>query len=310
MKKLNIFLILLLSVMVVISFAACGNVADENKSGEASASKYPLTIKDDLGNEVIIESEPEKIVSVAPSNTEIIFALEQGEKLVGRSEYCNYPEEAMDIEIVGGFSGPNTELILELEPDVVFAAGSVPEEAKTLLEGSGIKVIVFNPENIDGVLDNIILTGEILNVSDSATDLVEGLKEKRQEIVEKVAGEESKRVFIDLGGFVSAGSGSFIDSILLELGAENVASAGDGQWPTLTLEQVVDADPEVYISLYPSLEELNEIAGLNEISAFKNEQAVVIPWGIEENDVVQRPGPRIIDGLEVYAKTIYPLVFK
>ncbi len=310
MRKLNKSLVLFLAFAMLISFAACSNSEGGDQTGGSSDSIYPLTITDDLGNEVVIESEPEKIVSVAPSSTEIIFELGLGEKLVGRSEFCNYPEEAAEVEVVGGFSGPNTELILELEPDVLFAAGSVPEEEKALLEGSGIKVIVYNPEDIDGVLKNIELTGKVLNVSETASDIVESLQAKRQEIVSMVSGEEAKRVFIDLGSFISAGSGSFIDSILSELGAENVAAKGEGQWPTLTLEQVVDANPQVYISLYPTIEELNETPGLSEVSAFQNDQVVVIPWGIEEHDFVQRPGPRVIQGLELYAEIIYPSLFE
>lgn len=310
MKKTTRGLITILLIMVMMTLAACsGSNTDgkgDDKDPENSTSVYPMTIVDDLGNEVTIESEPQTIVSVAPSNTEILFALGLGDKVVGRSEYCNFPAEALAVEVVGGYSGPNTELILDLEPDLVFAANSVPEEAKQLMEASGIKVIIFNPSNTDAVLKNMETVADICNVKEAGATLVSTLKQEREALLTKLAKVEPRSVFIDLGGFISVGKDSYIDAMLKEIKAENIATVAEGQWPTLSVEQIIDADPDVYISLYPSLEELTATAGLSEVAAFKNKEAHVVAWGTVENDIVQRPGPRFMEGLRLYAKLIYP----
>ena len=166
-KSILVIAMTLFALMIV----GCTN-AESNQAGETNdvattevlESIYPVTIVDDLGNEVTIEQEPEKLVSLAPSSTEIIFALGLGDKVIGRTEYCDYPAEAQSVEVVGGFSNPNVELIISLEPDVVFAQGSVKDETKAMLEDLGIKVIIFNPANIDNVIKNIETVAKVANV--------------------------------------------------------------------------------------------------------------------------------------------------
>jgi len=309
-RKSFIIITMLMLVMMIGGCAKDTTSEVETNRTEEIAEAYPLTITDDLGYEVTIEEEPRKLVSLAPSNTEILFALGLGDKVIGRTEYCDYPKEAQSIEVVGGFSNPNLELIISLEPDVVFAQGSVKDETKSMLEGLGIKVIVFNPADIDGVISNIEKIAKISNVEDKAKELTASMQAKRDGIILKIKEEESKKVFVDIGGFVSTGEGSFLDSMLSELNAVNIAADVEGQWPQLTLETIVDADPEVYISLYTPLEELKAVSGLEGVSAFVNDNLVTYAWGTEENSIVQRPGPRVVDGLELYAKAIYPGVFE
>lgn len=304
-------------IMLVMMMGACSNnessevkTTEVEESVESVTKSYPVTITDDLGNEVTIDEEPTKFVSLAPSNTEILFALGLGGNVIGRTEYCDYPEEAQSIEVVGGFSNPNLELIISLEPDVVFAQGSVKDETKSMLEGLGIKVVIFNPADIDAVISNIEKTAKVCNVEEEAVELVAAMQAKREEIIAKIKEEKSKKVFVDIGGFVSTGKGSFLDSMLTELNAVNIAADVEGQWPTLTLETIVDADPEVYISLYTPLDDLKAVSGLEGVSAFVNENLVTYAWGTMENSIVQRPGPRVVDGLELYAKVIYPGVFE
>ncbi len=312
-KSILVIAMTLFALMIV----GCTN-AESNQAGETNdvattevlESIYPVTIVDDLGNEVTIEQEPEKLVSLAPSSTEILFALGLGDKVIGRTEYCDYPAEAQSVEVVGGFSNPNVELIISLEPDVVFAQGSVKDETKAMLEDLGIKVIIFNPANIDNVIKNIETVAKVANVEDNAKELVDSMQAKREEILSKIEGKKSKRVFVDIGGFVSTGQGSFLDSMLTELNSVNIAADVQGQWPTLTLETIVDKDPQVYITLYTPLEELKAIEGLKGVDAFVNDRLATYPWGTEENSIVQRPGPRVVDGLELYAKAIYPGAFE
>ena len=104
---------------------------------------YPLTIADDFGNEVVLEKEPERVVSLSPSATEILFAIGGGDKVVGRTDYCSYPEEASQVESIGTYTDPNTELIIAREPEVVFVSDYLDDAIRTQLEAAGIKVVVF-----------------------------------------------------------------------------------------------------------------------------------------------------------------------
>ncbi|MFZ7119934.1 MAG: ABC transporter substrate-binding protein [Eubacteriaceae bacterium] len=310
MKKINKAVLVITILLLVFSLSACNTGTNSGDANTSLDTTYPLTITDDLGNEVTFDEAPEKIVSVAPSNTEMLFALGLGDKVVGRSEYCNYPEEVASIDTVGTYSAPNTELIIDLAPDVLFSHSSVPDDIKLLLEDAGIKVVIFNPANIDGVLNNINTVGKICDVQDTSQEVVSAMETKRQEIIEKIQGQESKKVFVDLGTLYSVGPGSFIDSILQELNVINIAGDAETQWPQLSAEKIVDENPQIYISTFTSLEDLQATDGFESIDAFKNDNVVIIPWGTPENDMIQRPSVRVIDGLEIYAKAIFPSAFE
>lgn len=316
MKNFKKILIFIAIIFMTFTWTACSNAGNEEKAnnenttGETTETAYPLTITDDLGNEVTFEKAPEKIISVAASNTEILFALGLGDQIIGRDEYSYYPEEAKEIEVVGDYSGPNTELIIDLAPEVVFAQSSVPDDIKQLLESSGIKVVIFNPSDIDGVLNNIETVGQIANVQEEAKKLIDNMENKRQEIVEKAEGVEERKVFIDLGDFYSVGPNSFIDSMLQEINVVNIAGEADTPYPEMSLEKIIEANPDVYITTFTPEEEIKKIEGIESINAFKNNSIIEIPSGTPENDMIQRPGSRVVDGLEIYAKAIYPEAFE
>ncbi|MBS4534101.1 ABC transporter substrate-binding protein [Clostridium sp. D2Q-14] len=317
MKGLKKVLILIMVVLMVFTWTACSNSDGKDNTSnngdnniESTETVYPLTVVDDLGNEVIFEKAPEKIVSISPSNTEILFALGLGDKVIGRDNYSNYPEEAQDIEVVGDYDGPNTEAIIDLDPNVVFAFRSIPEDIKQLLEASEIKLVVFNSSSIDDVFKSIETIGQITNVKEKSDEVIDNMKNEREEIITKLKDVKSKKVFIDLGDFYSVGPDSFIDSMLQEINASNIASDADTPYPQLSLEKVIEANPDIYISTFTSAEDIKKLEGIQAIDAFKNDDIVEITSGTPENDIIQRPGPRVIDGLEIYAKAIYPEVFE
>lgn len=319
MKKIKKILIFTAVILMTFMWTACSDVgngeetADNENEGvsvEATETTYPLTVTDDLGNKVTFEKAPEKIVSVAASNTEMLFALGLGDQIIGRDEYSNYPEEAQEIEVVGDYNGPNTELIVDLAPDVLFAHSSVPEDTKQLLESSGIQVVIFNPSNIDGVEKNIETVGQIANAQEEANKLVEDMESKRKEVIEKVQEVEERKVFIDLGDFYTVGPNSFIDSMLQEINVVNIAGQADTSYPEMSLEKIIEENPDVYITTFTPEEEIKKIEGIESMDVFKNDHIVEISSGTPENDMVQRPGPRIVDGLEIYARAIYPEAFE
>ena len=316
MKKKNMrsLVAILVILAVMVSFTGCQQsktTADgagvETKSG---STVYPVTVTDNAGNSVTIEKEPQKIVSLSPATTEILFALDQGDKVVGRTKYCDYPEAALAVTDIGSFNAPTLEKIIELAPDIVVASDFVSDDIKQQLEATGAKVITFNAADIDGVLANIVQAGEVTNANDKATEIVEKMAADREALIEKAkTAKTPKSVFFDIGKFYSAGPGSTLDSMLTDLNAVNIAADGTEQWPQLSTEEIIADNPDVYISLYTKPEDVKATPGFDKINAIINDQLVYFEYLTPESDMIQRPGPRIIEGMALIAESIYPEIF-
>lgn len=272
---------------------------------------YPVTVTDDLGYEVVIEKEPERIASLGPAQTEILFALGVKDKIVGRSDIDDYPAEAADIPSVGTYYEPNIELIIGAAPDLVIAANYIEEDARTQLNQAGIQVYACYDAGLYQTENNIIKIGNMLNANDSAAKIVSEMENKRKEIAEicKKA-ETQKKVFVDLGDFYSAGDGSLLDDMLKEINALNIAAGSGETWPQLSLEKIISENPDVYLSLFESKEEIAKKPGLDAINAVKEDTIYALDPFSQEASMIQRSGPRIIDGLEIMAKLIYPELFE
>jgi iron complex transport system substrate-binding protein len=313
-KSMRSLLAILVILAVVVSFTGCQQsktTADgagvETKSGSTT---YPVTVTDNAGNAVTIEKEPQKIVSLSPATTEILFALDQGDKVVGRTKYCDYPEAALAVTDIGSFNSPTLEKIIELAPDIVVASDFVSDDIKQQLEATGAKVITFNAADIDGVLANIVQAGEVTNANDKATEIVEQMAADRAALIEKAkTARTQKSVFFDIGKFYTAGPGSTLDSMLTDLNAVNIAADGAEQWPQLSTEEIIADNPDVYISLYTKPEDVKATPGFDKINAVINDQLVYFEYLTPESDMIQRPGPRIIDGMALIAESIYPEIF-
>lgn len=331
-KFMSIFLSVLLAVSVA-ALAGCGAADDGTKASEtevqsgaqeegssgaevsggdtAGAVIYPLTVTDDFGNEVVLEEEPQRVVSLSPSATEILFAIGGGDRVVGRTDYCSYPEEASSVESIGTYTDPNTELIISREPDVVFVSDYLDDAVKTQLEAVGIQVIFFSANSVEASEADILLAGQVMNLSKEAQEVVDGMEKDLAKIQEITAGaKEKKSVFIDIGAFYSAGSGSLLDDELNKLGAVNIAADSGETWPQLSVETIIEKNPDLYISLYTSLDDLKATSGLNELDCIKNDQIVFYDGLSKEADMIQRPGPRVVEGIRLLAQDIYPELFE
>ena len=311
MKKL---ITAILAIVIMFTFVACNNSNQENNPGgvkqEASVTKYPYTVKDSNGSEVTIEKEPEKIISVAPNITELIYALGKGDKLLGRTDYCDYPEEVKNIESIGSLTDPNIEKIVELQPDLVVASTHFKEDVAKKLEDLGIKVVVlYNADNFDGAYDTITTFGQIINAQDKAGELVSGMKEKIESIKEKVKGAETPKVYYVVGfgkdGDYTATGETFIAQMIEMAGGENIAKDATG-W-TYSLEKIIENDPEYIIisKNYGMKEQFIETDGYKELSAVKNNNVIEI-----DNNILDRQGPRLPEGIETLAKILHPDLFK
>ena len=275
----------------------------------------PGTYTDDMGRAVAIDQAPQRIVSFGPSITEILFALGLEEKVVGVSNYCDYPEAAKLKAKVGDAFNPSLERIVELEPDLVLTLKQ--EQLNRELDALGIKFMVLDPEDIDGILGDIELVGEITGTEKKAEELIEDMQDSISQVIALVEDAPEVRVFFivdatDLTLPWTAGTGSFIDALITMAGGENIAAKAQGAWVQFSLEQIVSADPEVIVIQTMtggiptvSKEGLEEHPVWGEMTAVKQGKICFI-----NGDLVSRPGPRIVQGLEEMAKIIHPELFE
>ncbi len=271
---------------------------------------YPvLKVKDDLGNEVTFNSPPKRIISLAPSNTEILFAVGAGDQVVGVTDFCNYPEGALNKEKVGGFSNPNVEKIISLKPDFVFGARGNPKDLLLRLSDMGIKTLAFDPRSIEDVFSLIELIGDITDHPDKASELLFRLKEKRKKIDDEVKRFEKKKVYLEIWNnpYMSVGKDTFVGKLIEEAGGINIAEDAKGDWPMLSQEYIIKENPQIIILGYMGADpgEVTKRPGWKNIDAVKNERIYTI-----DPDIIFRPGPRIIDGLYELFRFIHGESFK
>lgn len=304
MKKRSLYLLLAL-LIIVVSISGCSSTTSPIEDNPQQVEET-IEITDDFGKVITLEKPAEKIVSLAPSHTEILFAIGAGEKVVGVTTADDYPEEVKEIEKVGGFDGWNLEMIISLEPDLVLNYGPGSEEDNKRLEEAGIVVAGFMPETIDEVINTIEKIGILTGNNDKAKEVVEEMKSERDEIISKVKDLGTKRVFYEVYNdpLMTAGPGSFIDELITLAGGENIAKDADSPYPQYDVEKLIEKNPEVYLIPNDStttLETLKERPGFENIDAIKNSQV----YSLDAN-IVSRPGPRIIEGLKEIAKAIHP----
>lgn len=294
-----------LIVLALMLLSACGGAKSGNVGNSAAVPMRVVT--DDLGRQVTIPVKVTRVVSLAPNLTENIFAVGAGDRLVGVTTFCNYPEQAKEIAKIGDTMTPNMESIIALKPDVVFVSTASQIEAfmKTL-EGNGIAVYVTNPTTLDGVLDNLQKLGDILGTTEKAGQLVPGLKRRITDIWSKIESEKRVRVFVQISRepLFTVGKQSFLTTILEKAGAESVTKDVESAYPKLSKETASALNPEVII-----LSESDDNKEPND--AFKNSPAVKNGRIYKVNaDLLSRPGPRLVDALEQIAKDLHPEKFK
>ena len=307
MKRKGLKWTSLISVGILLSAMFIG------MSGISLANEFPLTITDDLDREVTIARQPERIISLSPVNTEILFALGLGEKVVGITNICNYPPQVQEKEEIGDYDNPNLEKIIELKPDLILASHGNPIELIDQLERLNYTVVGLNPKNINDVISSITMVGKITGKDEEATRLTEEMKER----IEAVLSETSSLVennrprvlyVVWYKPLWTAGSGTFIDELIQKAGGVNIAGDIPG-WPQINLETVLEKNPQVVIvgEGHPGglVETVREESLLETIDAFKYNQIYII-----DADIVSRTGPRIVDALEEMAKIIHPEIFK
>jgi iron complex transport system substrate-binding protein len=281
----------------------------------AAHSVYPLTLTDDAGRQVTITAAPTQIVSLAPSSTEIVCALDACDDLVGVTDFDDYPAQVADVTDVVVGAVVDVEKVVAADPELILAAGNgfTPTTVIDQLTGLGYPVLSLYPHDLAGVYDDISLVGEAIDAQRVADQLRTSLRARAAAVATAVAGAERPRTFYEVsvfeGSIYTAGKDSFLASLLSQAGGEPIT--GDPASTAIQLEDLIAADPELILlgdaAYDPTItaESVAARAGWAEITAVKDGHIVVVL----DDVVVTRPGPRIVDGLEALAKAIHPELF-
>lgn len=306
----------------ITSPAAAGTATPEDSPTSQTAlsterTPEAIALTDGLGRRVTLEAPAQRIVSMAPSITESLFAIGAGEQVIGRDEFSNYPPEVSDLPSIGGFfSDFNYEATVELEPDLVLAAEiNTPEQVQSL-EDLGLTVfLVSNPTTLEEMYDSLNVLAQLTGHEAETASLIDILRTRVAAVEKKIAGvEERPGVFYELDSTdpsapYTAGSGTFINTLIEMAGGENIAAGLEDQYPQISIEELLVQDPDIILlgdAAYGATPEaVAQRTGWNALSAVQNGQ--IHPFN---DDLVSRPGPRLVDGLEELARLLHPEVFE
>ncbi|MCL1697533.1 ABC transporter substrate-binding protein [Lysinibacillus sp. BPa_S21] len=313
-----------LSAFLAIGLLAACNTKEATKEKPSSTEQqeatkvdqatFPMTLTDATGKDITLEAPPEKIVSLIPSNTEILFGLGLNDEIVGVTDNDDYPVEATKKEKVGGIDY-NIEQIVALSPDIVLAHASGMSYSKGAieqLEAAGVKVfVVADAKNFNETYTTIEQLGRATGKLEEAKKIVANMKAKVKEVETKLEGVEPKKVFVESSDepqIYTAGKGTFMNEMLQMIHAENVA-ADSNNWYEIDAEQIIAKNPDVIVVAYnyvpDILTKIPQRPGFETISAVKNKAIVQV-----DENTISRQGPRLADGLEELAKAVYPEAFK
>lgn len=305
MKRKLLALALCLSVAAA-AFTACANSDSNSEESGASVAEdtfaYPLTLTDAYGNEVTVEEEPETIVTVSPALTEIVYALGGEDKLIGRSDWDDYPADVFEVQSVGNIDMPDVELIVSLDPDVVLASSIFSEEAYNALTDAGITVVIIKDEtSLDGVTLYIETVADVIGLHEEGQALAMGVSDEIAEIyneaTQTIADDEITvyyaMSFGEYGDF-TAGPDTFINDIIEYAGCVNAASDADG-W-SYSAEQLLAADPDIIIVPEWGYESFMETEPYTELTAVQNGTVIAV-----DANLFERVGPRNVDAV----RTLY-----
>lgn len=276
-------------------------------SAVALATGYPLTITDDLGREVTLGAEPQRVVSMLPSHTEVVCALGACDKLVGVDDFSDFPAEVGDLpRLGGGLYGANVEAILALEPDLVLAS-QYGELAETLA-GAGLTVYAGSSQTYEDALAEFELLGRMVGREEEGRRLAERVEQEVEAVASSVAALDAPRVYYEIDPTpYSVGPDSFMGTLLRKAGGDNIVTADMGDFPQLDPEFVVARDPEIILVGEASVAELPARPGWDAITAVQ--EGRVIGLSAEESTLLSRPGPRMAEAVRLLARLFHPGLF-
>ncbi len=276
--------------------------------GETPSPVFPVTLVDGLKREVRLPSRPGRIISMAPAATEILFALGAGDRVIGVSAYCNYPAEVKNKEKIGDYANPSLEKIVSLKPDLV-VGDFFHSELGQRLAGMGIPTLLLNCQSVSDVFDAIRLVGKATGDTRAAETVCSQMESRVLAVrkkVETIPEKSRPKVFHEMWHepLMTSGPGTIMDDLIRLAGGINVAADAKTMYPEYSLEALIAKNPDVIV--YTDHYDQGQLkAKGSRIKAVKEGRVYLLT-----DDLVSRPGPRIVDGLEELARKLHPDLFK
>jgi iron complex transport system substrate-binding protein len=320
-NKKTIYAITIIVIAAIISAALIYVYYDTTQN---ETTQKNITVIDDEGTSTTLTSIPQRIISLAPSNTQILFAIGVGNNVVGVTDYDHYPYDfsawvaAGNMTSIGGFSTPNKETIASLNPDLILATPINDPDVVTL-RNLGYKVLVLNPNDVNGVLQDLIMVGKATGADENATSLVNSINSQINAITEKIEAANLPKplVYYEVWDppLMSVGNTSFINDVIAKAGGQNIFQNESQGYPTVSSETIVQKNPEVILlptemantgeaPFYGSVDQVKARPGWNVISAVQNNRIVIV-----SGDLFAEAGPRIAEQITVAAEAFYPELF-
>jgi iron complex transport system substrate-binding protein len=300
---------LLVLLWAFLTVAACSPRTPTSDSGTTTTSRE---VVDEAGRKITIPARIDRLVSLAPNLTEVVYAVGAGDRLVGNTTFCDYPAAAKNVAKVGDTLQPSIERILALRPQLVLVSTASQLEAFTnQLNEHQIVVYVTDPHDLEGIFLSIGAVGDLLDQSQVAAEAVRGLRARAEQVERAVAGRPRVSVFFQLSGqpLYTAGKGSFVTNLIERAGGQSVTADVNEAWPRISDEAALASRPEAVIMLSgPSMgasANTRVAAALRKSPAVQNGRIYVI-----NGDLLTRPGPRLIEGLEQIAHALHPEAFR
>jgi len=292
------------------------DIASEPMVEEELPAFESQTFTDTLERQVTIDAVPETIVSLAPSVTEILFAIGAGSRVIGRTDFCDYPEEVVDIPSIGGFSSSNIsiETILVLEPDIVVGGSIYQADLVESLEQTGVTVFVVDPSSLAEIMDTILLLGKVTGNQHESESLVADMQTRLDDvaqIVDTIPEEERLTVFYEIWHepLMTTTKQTFIGELIELAGGVNIFGDIEEDYPSVSPEQIIESDPAVILG--PSnhadqlnIEDISNREGWAKMTAVQNGAVYIV-----DGNMVSRSGPRVVAMLEIIAAILYPELF-
>jgi len=320
-KKYALYIVTAIIIISVVSAAFIFN--NYNAANQTNTQKN-ISVIDDEGYTTNLTSVPQRIISLAPSNTQILFAVGVGDKVVGVTDYDHYPYnfsawiEAGNMTSIGGFSTPNKETIASLNPDLILAT-PVNDPDVVTLRNLGYNVLVLNPNDVNGILKDITMVGKATGADQNAATLVNSLNSQISAIEAKIADAKLPKptVYYEVWTppLMSAGGTSFINDVLVKAGGINIFGDESQQYPVISSETIVQKNPDVILlpsqmantgeaPFYGTVDDVKARPGWSSISAIQNDRVIIV-----SGDLFAEAGPRIGDQIAAAAKAFYPELF-
>jgi iron complex transport system substrate-binding protein len=300
----------MVALAAIVALGGCGAPVAGRAPDAArrpAASGFPVTVTDDASRTVTVAAEPERIVSLAPANTEIVFGLGRGDRLVGVTTFDDYPARVRSLPKVGDFANPNIEAIAGARPDVVLVTGGVQAEVIAKLERLGTRVVVVDPRDLDGVFESIAMAGKVLGAEPEARRLTTRMRSDLDDVRRAVGGRKPVATFVEIGWnpLFTAGKGTLLDDMVTAAGGSNVVTQSG--YVGYSAEQLVKDQPYAYLGTVSSMgdpELLEGRPGYDALTAIETGRLFPL-----DDNLVSRPGPRVVEGVRKIAEALHPEAF-